>query len=247
MMFKKKKKKSKDQIEIQFNLLALLIFFVSLTTVFFAYLLGQLSNIFSSILPKSFIVGTQDGWLSLLGALGGGAMTLFGVWWTIQDQSAKRKEDYELQEEKRKMDLAIQYRPIVELTQNKISGELRKADSPHTLIRCSFILRNTGRGEAMNCTFKIEPGIGMEASGHKLLECSSFGDEIKALTSNSERTIRSLLYFDLNQKISTCDLYLTISYTDAFSNKLESRYVLEYQIQQEEYFIKIGPLDYRIL
>ena len=66
MMFKKKKKKSKDQIEIQFNLLALLIFFVSLTTVFFAYLLGQLSNIFSSILPKSFIVGTKDGWLSLL-------------------------------------------------------------------------------------------------------------------------------------------------------------------------------------
>lgn len=246
-MFKKKKKNTEDQIEIQFQLLALLIFLVSLTTIFFAYSLGQLSNIISSILPKSFIVGTQDGWLSLLGALGGGAMTLFGVWWTIQDQSAKRKEDYELQEEKRKKDLAIQYRPIVELVQDKISGELRKADSPHTLIRCSFILRNTGRGEAMNCTFKIEPGIEMKVTGHKLLEGSSFGDEIKALTVNSDRSIRTLLYFDLKQKISNCDLYLTISYTDAFSNKLESRYILNYQFQHKQYFIKISPLDYRIL
>ena len=32
------------------------------------------------------LVGTQDGWLSLFGALGGGVMTLFGVWWTIQEK-----------------------------------------------------------------------------------------------------------------------------------------------------------------
>lgn len=55
-------------------------------------------------LPIDF-PGTVGDWISGLSALAGGALTLGGVWWTIRDNENKRRED-----------LAIQYRPILKIS-----------------------------------------------------------------------------------------------------------------------------------
>ena len=55
-------------------------------------------------LPIDF-PGTVGDWISGLSALTGGALTLGGVWWTIRDNENKRRED-----------LAIQYRPILKIS-----------------------------------------------------------------------------------------------------------------------------------
>lgn len=80
----------------------------------------------------------NDAQLGYAGAILGGSMTLIGVWWTIKDQDNKRKQD-----------LVIQYRPIITVTEDiqtpTIIGDLAFV--------CHITLQNKGRGEASNITF----------------------------------------------------------------------------------------------
>lgn len=59
---------------------------------------------FFYLLPIDF-PGTIGEWITGLSALAGGALTLVGVWWTIKDNENKRRED-----------LATQYRPIINIS-----------------------------------------------------------------------------------------------------------------------------------
>lgn len=90
------------------------VFFLIVFTIYMTLLLAYLSGTLLrnvSIFPK---VGTQDGWLSLWGALGGGAMTILGVWYTIRKQNEVQEENNKLHEIERKEELAIQYKPYLD-------------------------------------------------------------------------------------------------------------------------------------
>ena len=56
------------------------------------------------LLPIDF-PGTVGEWITAFSALAGGALTLGGVWWTIKNQEDKRRED-----------LSIPFKPIITLT-----------------------------------------------------------------------------------------------------------------------------------
>jgi len=102
--------------------------------------------------------------MSYLGALLGGALTLGGVWWTINDQNNKREDDMRKQDKLRekqrketqsqkKRDLSIQYAPIVSPTFNEITKcefYLEKDEYNDFLlfVRMFLELQNLGRGEA---------------------------------------------------------------------------------------------------
>ena len=88
-------------------------------------------------LPIDF-PGTVGDWISGLSALTGGALTLGGVWWTIRDNENKRRED-----------LAIQYKPLFELQNITL-----EKDSTEPTLKLAFDIQNIGRGEAQD--FKIE-------------------------------------------------------------------------------------------
>lgn len=96
------------------------------------------------------------------GSIIGGFLTLYGVWWTIKRQDEQRRED-----------LAIQYKPFVEFTnaiislkescpydviQFKIkkgfSEEYTKLLESHNLRQCFFKISNLGRG--MLCNFNLK-------------------------------------------------------------------------------------------
>lgn len=73
---------------------------------------------------------------TVIAGLAGGALTLFGVWWTIKDQ-----------EQKRKADLVRLYKPIIKL-------EFENFIYNNGGFTANYKLVNKGRGEALN--FKTE-------------------------------------------------------------------------------------------
>lgn len=92
---------------------------------------------------------------TIIAGLSGGALTLFGVWWTIKDQ-----------EQKRKADLAMQYKPILiqksysdkECILSLFLGNINhlKMDKEELSDTLSFeiILENIGRAEALNISLE---------------------------------------------------------------------------------------------
>lgn len=103
----------------------------------------------------------------------GGGLTLIGVWWTINDQNRKRKEDEEKSYNKKKEDLAIQYRPFLLNFEDdtyyrkdiKTSAPLYYTNCENTevdvITESKISLRistmNIGRGEAIINKIKITP------------------------------------------------------------------------------------------
>lgn len=103
----------------------------------------------------------------------GGGLTLIGVWWTINDQNRKRKEDEEKSYNKKKEDLAIQYRPFLlnfkDYTyyrkdiktfaplyyKNRENSEIDILTESKVSLR--FCTKNIGRGEAIINKIKITP------------------------------------------------------------------------------------------
>lgn len=92
----------------------------------------------------------KNTWIGFYGAIIGGGITLGGVAWTIHNQNKLRKED-----------LAIQYKPILFLSNNFIT----KAENriPENRIKqCNenttyyLKLKNLGRGEATNVKLDLE-------------------------------------------------------------------------------------------
>ena len=65
------------------------------------------------LLPIDF-PGTVGEWITAFSALAGGALTLGGVWWTIKNQEDKRRED-----------LSIPFKPIITLTIPEIGDTYR--------------------------------------------------------------------------------------------------------------------------
>lgn len=88
--------------------------------------------------PFGFIKpGEESQWIGFFGSVIGGSLTLAGVWWTLKYQDEKRKED-----------LAIQYKPLCSieiLDKGKEHFHINK--DGYYIFSIPFRLKNIGRGE----------------------------------------------------------------------------------------------------
>ena len=102
-----------------------------------ALIILGICSFFYYVIPIDF-PGTVGEWITALSTLAGGALTLGGVWWTINVQNDQRKED-----------LAIQYKPYI--TINILDDIRYSLCSENGKNYLKVIASNIGRGEALNC------------------------------------------------------------------------------------------------
>lgn len=119
-----------------------------------ALIILGICSFFYYLVPIDF-PGTVGEWITSLSTLAGGALTLGGVWWTINDQKEQREKD-----------LAIQYRPYLKIDKSDIQFhsnftkepvfELNENDEPIFIkneiidmskFEIAISLSNIGRGE----------------------------------------------------------------------------------------------------
>lgn len=72
------------------------------------------------------------------GSILGGFLTLYGVWWTIEDNNKQKKEE-----------LKLQYRPIIQIKSYHEKNFLNKRKH---LVHLLFKITNIGRGEICECS-----------------------------------------------------------------------------------------------
>ena len=145
-----------------------------------------LSTIFTTVITHIYNqiydnVGSIDSWINFFGAITGGLLTLYGVWWTLNEQQKQFRKNLKEQrkisnrellesqkqfkkelEEKdkelillkkqRKEDLALQYRPIFSL--EFLNSVINNVPFENSSIICYLNLNNIGRGEATYLTFE---------------------------------------------------------------------------------------------
>ena len=83
---------------------------------------------------------------TIISGITGGALTLGGVWWTINDQKEQREKD-----------LTIQYKPIINIEYNSLY-ESRLLDEDNNFFSFPVKIINHGRGEALNISIKYNYG-----------------------------------------------------------------------------------------
>ncbi len=111
--------------------------YIFLTICLIALIILGICSFFYYVIPIDF-PGTVGEWITALSTLAGGALTLGGVWWTINVQNDQRKED-----------LAIQYKPYI--TINILDDIRYSLCSENGKNYLKVIASNIGRGEALNC------------------------------------------------------------------------------------------------
>lgn len=89
--------------------------------------------------------------VSYLGAIIGGALTLVGVRWTINDQNKNKLLDNKRYEKEKQESLRIQYRPIL-----TVSNEIGRPILLDNSIMCNLKIENKGRGESKNIQISIK-------------------------------------------------------------------------------------------
>lgn len=142
---------------------------------------------------------------TILGGLSSGLLTLFGVWWTIKDQNNKRIIDEAKNDDIRKEDLAVQYRPIISIDVSL--HEIIDKNDEHGLV-LKIDEYNIGRGEAINVCGKMYDNNQLIAT----LNPAPF------IPSNMNKTISETLLdviFDYTN-IPSHQLFIEITYTDLY-------------------------------
>lgn len=94
---------------------------------------------------------------TVIAGLAGGALTLFGVWWTIKDQNIKKQKDAEIHNKERKEELALIYKPTAILSlkdkyqdtpiDSILVNEDDYKDSNYSIV---ITLSNIGNGDMKN-------------------------------------------------------------------------------------------------
>lgn len=83
---------------------------------------------------------------TIISGITGGALTLGGVWWTINDQKEQREKD-----------LTIQYKPIINIEHNPLY-ESPLLDEDNNFFSFPVKIINHGREEALNISIKYNYG-----------------------------------------------------------------------------------------
>ena len=167
-----------------------------------------------------------DAWISFFGAIIGGSLTLFGVWWTIIEQQKSRKEDQRIHDLERKEELAIQYKPMLSLNFN--NGLLVDSVIKNSVLMLMFSLENIGRGEAVNCKIecsKLDGYFTQIMNGEKnMIETGNKFDFNLCLVKAGEQIDENrfeLLPFPEKEEIKF-SIYVHIE--DAFGNSYKTEY-----------------------
>ena len=150
-------------------------------------------SFFYYLIPIDF-PGTVGEWITALSTLAGGALTLGGVWWTINNTKEEKKKE-----------LFFQYRPII------TSQSLIYFDKDKTF---SMMFENKGLSELMDITFscdkswvEFKTNIGSDGR-NVLMPNSKYGfhlncpyDQIKNCQEISF-TIKGRTYLNVNLEVS---------------------------------------------
>ena len=136
--------------------------YIFLAICLIALIILGICSFFYYVIPIDF-PGTVGEWITALSTLAGGVLTLGGVWWTINVQNDQRKED-----------LAIQYKPIINIEYNLLY-ESRLLDEDNNFFLFPVKIINHGRGEALNISIKYNYGESMKFKiGENFLTINNF-------------------------------------------------------------------------
>lgn len=136
--------------------------YMFLAVCFIVLIILGICSFFYYLIPIDF-PGTVGEWITALSTLAGGALTLGGVWWTISDQKDQREKD-----------LAIQYKPIINIEYNSLY-ESRLLDEDNNFFLFPVKIINHGRGEALNISIKYNYGESMKFKiGENFLTINNF-------------------------------------------------------------------------
>ena len=136
--------------------------YIFLAICLIALIILGICSFFYYVIPIDF-PGTVGEWITALSTLAGGVLTLGGVWWTINVQNDQRKED-----------LAIQYKPIINIEYNSLY-ESRLLDEDNNFFLFPVKIINHGRGEALNISIKYNYGESMKFKiGENFLTINNF-------------------------------------------------------------------------
>lgn len=221
--------------------------YMFLTLCLIALIILGICSFFYYLVPIDF-PGTVGEWITSLSALAGGALTLGGVWWTINYEKKAREEDFKTQEERRqedfnnqevqrKKDLAIQYKPIIDITRDTSNdndfNEYYVHEESNELY-LPITVTNLGRGEALNIIIKncFSKNILFTIRKKFLYKEKKFHDFIIIPIKYLQQT----LYTKANGKVSECyelNHFITIEYSDAFNNKYSDIFQINFKISKE--------------
>lgn len=126
------------------------ILLIVLFSILFTTFITQIPN------PIFTNIGSKDSWINFFGAITGGFLTLYGVWWTIKEQKNDLKKQQNQFEIQRLEDLAIQYKPLIKISDYDENIITDINHNKHTL---SFSIKNIGRGEANKLKIKFNDDI----------------------------------------------------------------------------------------
>lgn len=180
--------------------------------------------------PFGFIKpGEESQWIGFFGSIIGGLLTLAGVWWTIKDQDEKRKED-----------LAIQYKPyisILPLSSLKYDIDINNIINYDNLYYYfTFFYKNNGKGESFKTTMNIEYN-GNIINLSDISEVQIYPDNI--VHNFRFKLKKEELTFTKNSAVT---FNVSFNYTDMFSMYKYSMcyqliYVIEYDICKDMYVL----------
>lgn len=220
-----------DKFKLILKILISFFFFIISSSVIIQWLVTVPNPLgLGFITPES-----QDTWINFFGAVIGGGVTLVGVWWTIKNQ-----------EEQRRNDLAIQYRPIIIFNNDDFQAN-EQADQQ---IIFHLKLLNVGRGEAMNIKVNIENLEGLDICFKEginiLVKDAKINYRIPILKKYNyfETSSKTFLDYSVAKKeydnegnfliyknfpMKQCVLNPIITYEDLFGNKYKSTILINFQ------------------
>lgn len=194
---------------------------------FFAFVPPITNLLVTTSSPIGFITpDNQEIWIGFFGSIIGGGATLFGVWWTIKKQ-----------EEQRENDLAIQYKPIIDITRDTSHDDYFNECYVHEELNELYfpiIITNIGRGEALNITIKtyFSKSIQYKTRKNFLYKEKNFQDFIIVPIKYLQQTS----YTKDDGDVSECyklNYFITVEYSDAFNNKYLDTFKIEFEISKE--------------
>lgn len=162
-------------------------------------------------------------WISFLGSIIGGSLTLVGVAWTIR---------YEKEERENK--LKLDYRPVIYSDENEEIYAFIEDDSyklknqkSEKIIKFLFTIENKGRGEA--CSIIINPKGNLKFIGTNGIDLVN----IDILPKNGTKKVEFRCIYEKDIESKLHNLAFDVSYNSPFEDGLETEFVKTIKINNK--------------
>lgn len=195
----------------------------------------------------------QEAWLGFFGSIIGGAVTILGVYWTITEQNKQIKKEKRDRDQERKEELALQYKPIIKVTQPEDAYEKKVIfqtflNTSGKLINILVYLENIGRGEAVDLSFSFandnddSPLTSLKHMNFDdLLFVKPSGTEFECIPTNQKTQLMLMIGLDEDcPDFDYISFILTIEYKNAFDKEEQLKHSAKITIRKSNLF----NLDY---